>query len=149
MKTYFYIVLSILIISSCTQDSSIESESSSFDLNGKWILHNSTIFDSIINFRKETFVDSNSIWLKQFTFTDTTLSYEAIKTIRGCGNGIFYLDTIIYNRDNDSIYFSLKGGYTFGSKFLYEAKYLIKNEQDSSFSLIRNELILDDRKAHF
>ncbi|MEN8927695.1 MAG: hypothetical protein ABF242_06090 [Flavobacteriales bacterium] len=147
MRLYIYIMAIVCFTINCNEIRTIDS--GSINIEGKWILKNRNVFDSVLNFRKENFGDSNLVWLKQFTFSDTTVSFEAIKTVPRCGNGIFYLDSINYWKSNDTIYFGLKGGYTLGNRFNYKAEYLINNERDSSFSLSRINLILEEWKDYW
>jgi hypothetical protein len=94
MKLYLYLLAFICLTVSCENSKAIDS--SSYDVSGKWILQNQSVFDSVLNFRKQTIADSNLFWAKEFEFSDSNISYSAINAITRCGNGIFYLDSTNY-----------------------------------------------------
>ncbi|MDG1476157.1 MAG: hypothetical protein P8Q14_03350 [Vicingaceae bacterium] len=150
------IILITLFFCSCNQKSTkniVENVNSkeannSNDLEGNWLV-NTNLFDSTITFNRIESLDSSISYGSQFTFNKESLTYKGLNTTPSCGNGVLFIDSCAYEKTNQNFTLFLKGGYAIQSNFTYSAKYLLKKEDNSKFTLIRTKVLRDDKSTPY
>jgi len=147
-------ILITLFFCSCNQKSTkniVENVNSqevinSFNLEGDWLV-TTNLFDSIIIFNRIENPDSSIPYGSQFTFNKESLTYKDLNPAPSCGNGIFFIDSCAYENTSQNFTLFLKGGYAIQSNFIYSAKYLLKKEDNSEFTLIKTKVLRDEKSS--
>lgn len=91
------------------------------EIYGEWILTNNLDEDTLI-FKKQSVLNSNDTWLKQFSFQSDQLNFSYLKKVPTCGNGIITIDSSNWKYDENSIEIYLKAQ-TINEKLIHHVKY--------------------------
>ncbi len=154
MKRNTLSILTIIIalfFYNCNQKSTqpiIEEAQSTIQENyeGDWLV-TTNIFDSTLTFNRIEQPDSVIPYGSKFTFNKENLNYKDLNPAPSCGNGIFFLDSCAYQKENKQLTLFFKGGYAMEYNFIYKAKYLLQEKTDSAFTLIRTKILIDEKNS--
>ena len=145
-KIKLYVIFSLIFVASCTKDNDEFTYPLSHE--GEWLL-TSNLFDSLLTFRRIIKSDSSIVFGKQFTFDRENLKFKHFNPVPSCGNGMFYMDSCAYFKEDELFTIFLKGGYMLESSFIFNAKYLRTHMDNSNFTLSRTEIIKNEKSSIF
>lgn len=116
---------------------------------GDWLLSNSSIFDSILHFRRFNAKDSSLTYGDKFSIRGNEMDYSIYHPGPECANGLLSIDssTIHCLKQNINLFF--KGGYIAEHGFTYKAQYRLVKKHPKSFVLVKQKVIAKEMTAFY